>query len=329
MTSEETLREILNAEAESVDVAPDALDVIRGRIARRRVRWWRSWRPSGLAILTFTGGTAVVAAAAVAVALATAPSVQRAPQAPAGPSGAVQLPPAANLPVYYLGDTSVGVRLFREYHLVHTDGTDAAARTRAALRTMLTTNSPADPDYRTPWGDAAVDSVRIDGDTVSVGLRGVPQSAPPDPRMAVQQLIWTATAVSGATAVRLTVDGRTVPSLWGYGGMDQRLVRDARTDVQAPVWLIDPQQGTQVGTTFAVYVAATAPGGTVRLRVTPAGGGAPISDNPVSLSAAAPQLGEAHTSLTLSPGRYTVTAYLPGPTGGPGPDADSHEITIG
>jgi len=24
-----------------------------------------------------------------------------------------------------------------------------------------------------------------------------------------------------------------------------------------------------------------------------------------------------------------VTAYLPGPSGGPGPDADGHEITVG
>lgn len=334
MTTEQTLRQILAAEAESVEVAPDALNVIRGRIARRRARWWRSWRPSGLALLSFTGGTAVVAAAAVALALAQAPDKPRVPQAPAGPPSVAQLPPSANVPVYYLGDTSAGIRLFREYHPVPADGTDPVARTRAALQAMLTTDSPADPDYRTPWGNARVASVRIEGDTVLVDLTGVPQTRPADPRMAVQQLVWTATAAgagsgaSAATGLRLTVDGRTLPTLWGQA-VAGRLERAARTDVQAPVWLIDPQQGAQVGGTFAVYVAATAPGGTVQLLVTPAGGGPVVKTEQVTLSAAAPQLGEAHLSVALPPGHYLVTAYLPGPSGGPGPDADGHEITVG
>src|SRR5439155_453517 len=80
------------------------------------------------------------------------------------------------VPVYYLGDTSAGIRLFREYHPVPADGTDPVARTRAALQAMLTTGSPADPDYRTPWGNARVASVRIEGDTVLVDLTGVPQA---------------------------------------------------------------------------------------------------------------------------------------------------------
>jgi hypothetical protein len=49
----------------------------------------------------------------------------------------------------------------------------------------------------------------------------------------------------------------------------------------------------------------------------------------VALSAGAPQLGEAHTTLTLDPGTYTIVAYLPGPAGGADRDADSHVITVG
>ena len=53
-----------------------------------------------------------------------------------GPPSVAQLPPSANVPVYYLGDTSAGIRLFREYHPVPADGTDPVARTRAALQAM-------------------------------------------------------------------------------------------------------------------------------------------------------------------------------------------------
>jgi Sporulation and spore germination len=331
MTTEDALRRILAAEAESVDVAPDALNVIRRRIAKRRARWWHGWRPSALTMLSFTGGTAVVAAAAVAVALASAPKPAREPQQPAGPPGppaAVSVPPTANLPVYYLGDTSSGVRLFREYHLIRLDGPDAAARTRAALRTMLATHSPVDPDYRTPWQEAGVNSVRVDGDAVLVDLHGVPASVSDQDtaRMAVQQLVWTATAASGATALQVSFDGQKRASLWGVSGLDGRLQRGARADVQAPIWLIDPQQGAQVGRPVAVYIAATAAGGTVHLRVTGTGGQL-VSDQAVTLSAAAPQQGEAHPTLNLVPGTYVVTAYVSWPSGADR-DADSHEITV-
>jgi hypothetical protein len=333
MTTEDALRRILAAEAESVGVAHDALSVIRGRIAGRRVHWWHR-RLSGMAMLSFTAGTAVVAAAAVALALVTTPTAPRAPQAPAGPGvppSAAALPQTANLPVYYLGDTSVGVRLFREYHVLAVDGSDAAARTRAALRAMLATHSAADPDYRTPWRDAGVNSARVDGDTALVDLHDVPASPAPDAqtaRMAVQQLIWTATAASAAVAVRVTFDGRQRASLWGVPGLDGRLERGPRTDVQAPIWLIDPQQHAVVGQSFEVYIAGTVTGGTVRLRVVPAGGGPALKDEQVPLTAGAPQLGEAHLTVTAPPGRYLVTAYTSRLAGGADLDADSHEITV-
>jgi hypothetical protein len=334
MTNEETLRRILAAEAGSVDVAPDALATIRARVARRQARWWHRWLPGRFALLGFTGGTAVVAAAAVALALATTPDVAPSPQTPAATAGRPTVDGAlstTNVPVYYLGTTSLGVRLFREYHVVRVDSPDNGTRARVALDTMLATNSPADADYRTPWRDATVASVRFDGDTVTVDLHGVRESPPPDAetaRMAVQQLIWTATAASGTTALRVTFDGRARPSLWGVPGLDGRLERAPRADVQAPIWLIDPQQDAHVGHTFNVYVAGLVTGGTAHLRVAQPDGTV-LSDQPVPLSATAPQLGEAHLQVTLPSGSYVVTAYLPGPAGGHDGDADTHRITVG
>ena len=328
--TEHALRRILAAEAESVEVAPDALAVIRRRVARRR-QGWRWFLPSGVMLLSFGGGTAVVAAATVAVVLAASPPTGPAPQPPAGSGGPTVAtgPPSANLPVYYLGTTSLGVRLFREYHLLPVTGSDPAARTRAALTAMLTTSSPSDPEYTTPWQDATVTSVRVEGDTTTVDLHGVPATPPPGAstaRVAVQQLVWTATAASGTTVVRLLVDGRSVPALWGVPGLDGALTRAPRADIQAPIWLIDPQQAAPVGHTFTVYLAGTVPSGVAGLRVLR--GSTVVSDQPVPLTASAPQQGEAHVTLTLDAGTYTVVAYLPGPAGGADRDSDGHEITV-
>jgi len=326
--SEDALRRILAAEAEAVEVAPDALATIRRRINRRRMGW-RRYLPSGVMLLSFGGGTAVVAAATVAVVLAASPRTGPAPQPPAGgggPTATTTAPPVANLPVYYLGTTSQGARLFREYHNLPVTGPDPAERTRAALTAMLTTKSASDPEYSTPWQDATVRAVRIDGATATVDLHGVPQTVPggaATARVAVQQLVWTVTANGGTTTtVRLLVDGHTVASLWGVPNVDEPLTRAPRTEVQAPIWLIDPQQAAPVGRTFQVNITGTVPGGVAGLRVTR--GGVTVKDQEVPLTAGAPQQGEAHLTLTLDAGTYTVVAYVPGSEG----DADTHEITV-
>jgi len=227
------------------------------------------------------------------------------------------------------GTTSFGLRLFREYHVLPVTGSDKVAQTRAALGAMLATSSPGDPDYTTPWRDATVTSVRVDGDTTTVDLHGVP-AAPPSgagaARIAVQQLVWTVTAVSGKPAVRVLLDGRTVPALWGVEGLDEPLTRAPRTDVQAPIWLIDPQQAAPVGHTFAANLTGTVPDGVAGLRVLR--GSTVVSDQRVQLTASAPQQGDGHVELTLDPGTYTVVAYVPGPAGGADRDSDSHEITV-
>jgi hypothetical protein len=231
----------------------------------------------------------------------------------------------ANLPVYYLGATSQGDRLFREYHNLPVTGPDPVARTRAALAAMLTAHSASDPEYSTPWQDTTVTAVRIDGATATVDLHGVPDAVPggvATARVAVQQLVWTVTAAGGTSAVRLLVDGHGVATLWGVPDLDGPLTRAPRTEVQAPIWLIDPQQAAPVGRTFQVNITGTVPGGMAGLRVMR--GSDVVKDQQVPLTAAAPQQGETHLTLTLDPGTYTVIAYVPGPAG----DADTHEITV-
>ncbi len=329
--NEDELRRILIGEAESTEVSPDALEIIRGRIARRRAGWW--WRPRGF---VFLGGTAVVVAAAVLAFMLVPGWVSR--PVVVGPggssstsphaSGSVRTGPTTNVPVYYLGATALGPRLYREYHLVPGPEDRPAGKALVAVTEMVTPLRPYDPDYTSPWpAGVAVRGATVAGDTVTVDLTGVPSSSGQDAattRMLREQLIWTATAASGTTKLRLLLDGRPVTTFWGMPATGER---GPRADVYAPVWLIDPQQRATLGHTFNVYLAGIVPEATVRLRVRNASGNV-LSDQAVALSAGAPALGEARLSLSEVPGTYTVEAYVVSLRDGSEQYLDNHVVTV-
>ncbi|GAA5198869.1 hypothetical protein GCM10023322_73190 [Rugosimonospora acidiphila] len=336
--TEELLRRALAGEAETVGVSPDALGRIRGSVRRRRARRW-VWRPGPLRV----GAVAATAAAVVAAILAglggalPRPGGTRPPN-PAGAAHPGRPVPTANLPVYYLGPSGVGGRLYREYHQIPVAGPSAARRIEAALGAMFGLPA-ADPDYRSPWpGGARVGAVTVDGATASVDLTGAGtgDADPATARMAVQQLVWTATATSvlpgqatGLSGVRLLLDGRPATSLWGTPLPAQPLRRGPAAEVLAPVWVIDPQQGTVQGHSFTVNLAGIVPGATMRLRVLGAAG-AVIIDRTVRLSAAAPQVGTASVAIDdLPSGGYTVEGYVAPARGGGEQWPDDHRFTVG
>ena len=331
MTPEDALRRILAAQAETVEVAPDALDTIRTKIARRRARWWPAWFPRGLALVSFTGGTALVAAALVALAMFGVPRLGApAPVRPGATAGPV--PPSANLPVYYVGTTGSGPRLYREYHPLLVADASPAAKAAAAVEAMLTPHSAFDPDYTSPWPDGVgVHVVRVDGDTATVDLTGVPDGSggydPATVRLSREQLIWTVTAASGTTKVALLVDGHPVSTFRGLPATGGVLVRGPAVDVLAPVWLIDPQQGAPVGHAIKVRVAGSVFEGVVRVRVR-TGSGAVVQDQPVRLNAAAPNRGEATVTVNLASGTYTVEAYVRSAQDGSEQFLDGHRISV-
>jgi hypothetical protein len=327
---EEVLRRVLAVEAEKVDVAPDALAVIRRKIVRRADRWWPEWLPRSLVLVGFTGGTALVAAALAAVVLLGVPRAYPPTAGPAAPLPGG--PPSANLPVYYTGATSSGPRLYREYHPMLVADNGPGAKAAAAVSAMLLPHSAFDPDYTSPWPDGVtVRSAVADGDTVIVDLAGLPAgsggAATATVRMSLEQLIWTATAASGTTKVRLLSDGQPVTTFRGISGLGPVQSRGPAVDVLAPVWLIDPQQGAPVGHTIKVKLAGSVPEGVVRLRVRTAAG-ALVRDQPVQLSAGAPQRGEAQLTVTLPTGAYTFEAYVVSTRDGTEQYLDGHQVTV-
>ncbi|MGI5237621.1 GerMN domain-containing protein [Dactylosporangium sp. CA-139066] len=309
-TPEERLRAALLARADEVETSPDALPRIRLRTARARRRGAWAMIGAAAAVATAIAAGAVVVAdrrADHAPAPATSSSVRPEQSHTPAPSART-----VNLPVYFTHDG----RLYREFTPVTlADDTDRG-RIRAAVERSLR-GQAADPDYRTLWpAGVTVRDVGIDGATVTVDLDGV---GDPPSDLALQQLVYTVSAVSTYTSIR-KADGVRV--------LGRTLHQAPMADVQAPVWVIEPAQGAVVGKTFTVYVAGIVWEGTVHVRVRDAGGGV-VFEQVVQLSAGAPALGEARVPVTLGSGKYTVESFFISPKDSSVQWVDDHEFSVG
>ncbi|MFB9445232.1 GerMN domain-containing protein [Dactylosporangium vinaceum] len=323
-TPEDRLREALRARADEVEPSPDALPRIRARAARA---WTgRLW--------TIVGTVAAVATAIAAGVVAV--QVNRAPRdnLPAAGGAGHSPRPSLNattatisLPAYF---TNHG-RLYREF-LPATAMTDEG-RIEAAVELSLLGRAK-DPDYRSLWpGTVKVNRVTISQAQVTVDLGGV-GAKPDDPKLAVQQLLYTVaaaatyTSIKHADGIRLLVDGRAQPRLWGAVDTGGVMRPGLLAELQGPVWVIEPDEGAVVGKTFTVYLAGVVVEGTLDLRVRNAAGEL-VDERTVQLSAGAPALGEARLQLTLPAGRYTVEGFVVSEKDGSEEWIDDHDFTVG
>lgn len=175
-------------------------------------------------------------------------------------------PPAAAtaLPVYYVGDTPAGPRLFREFV---PDPARGSSRLVHALDRAVSV-LPLDPDYRSDWPPGTqIDTVGVEGGVegsaaaprvivvpLEVDLAARPAGMSADvARLAVQQLVYTAQAVvQHRSPVRFTApDGRPLETVLGVPVGESVQAADPMT-VQAPVWVITPQNGDTVDRRFTV-----------------------------------------------------------------------------
>lgn len=344
MSPEDRLRVALHAQVDTVEVTPDALPRIRGRIQQRRRGGW--------AVIAAAAAVAAVIAVAVVVFVpdrvpgtvtdrqqpaATAPPGGQEPVEPSPPAttaGPVVPgePAKVQLPVYYARND----RLVREFHDLTLPVDDDAHRIAASVGEAVHAGTAADPDYVTLWpASVSVRGVTVDGKVVTVDLADVgdgPRAG--TPALAVQQLVSTVAAAATYTSmqridgVRITVDGAPVKKLWNAVDTSRPVRQAPPSEIYAPVWVIDPQQGQQVGRSFTVHLAGIVFEGTVNLRVRSAVGTVVI-ERVVQLSVGAPAVGEARVPLTLPPGRYTVEAYYISMADSSVLGVDDHEFTVG
>ena len=342
------LTDLVQAAAETIEPT-DRLSAIRARASaegeRRRRRTW-----------LLTGGVSLATAAAVAaVAFAVNPlGADRADDGVAGTPGTSDTPRATDpasptadatpepgeqvtVPVYYVGETPQGPRLFREFHRVA-----AADRLREAAR-AATGGTPADPDYRSAWGVDVIEGVSFDGagDAAEYGVSFRPELAsdpptidPAEAELAIQALVYTIQGAGRSTApVTFWLDGQQVDSLLGIdtsGGV----TRAPPLDVLALVNVTTPEQdwivtgGTLTASGVASSFEATVPWAILDTA------GAQVLTGFATAEGWMDRLYPWEVAIDVSslpPGDYVFVARTDDPSGGaegPGPTEDTKAFTI-
>ena len=343
--NDDDLRRVLDREAAGVEFAPDALGEIRRRIEARRIRWWfnpRSGpRPLGGAMLAISTGAAVAATVVATVVglgscsprpTTTTTHTPASTQSSHPTTGATTDTAAVSItvPVYYIGSVGGDDRLYREFHhLTLADTT--TARVKAGLVEMLDGRTARDHDYYSQWpASTSIRNVTYAGGTATVDLAGATVNAddPAGNRAAIQQLIWTATAVPGVSGVRLLFDGKARATVWkskqSVGGV---LNRAPAVDTLAPVWVIDPQAGATSGTNVTVNLAGIVFEGTIAVRIKDSAGHV-VKQQTVQLTVGAPAQGTGTSQFTLQPGTYTVEAYFVSLKDSSIQALDGHQFTV-
>jgi len=258
---------------------------------------------------------------------------QPAPGAPqlASPPGQAA-PGTRAVPVYYLGHTAAGDRLYREFHQVRVAEADDLGS--AAVRELLAHPTGVDPNYRSVWppGWTLLVPVRRAGGVITVDL-AEPKgggSRPDASRAgwATRQLVYTVQGALRATdPVRVLVDGRQVRQLWSSVAVDQPLTRGDPYTSRSLVQIDNPGSGVTLGRTFQVSGEAAVFEATVLWQVL---SGTTVVRHGFTTTAEGQKFSPYSFSLTLEPGSYTLRVYQDDPSGGEGgpPDSDSKTITV-
>lgn len=326
------LRATLTREADMVEPG-DGYDAIRERVADdRHPRGRRGgvvWLAAAAAVVVVAGVVGVLAlggdddpppaAATTTATTDTSPTPSATTSAP--PATSTSAPPAAELtgvPVYWLGDSTANVWLYREFRTLP----DAGGTVRTAVLAAMS-ERPLDPDYRTPWAapsrlEVTTDEnivIDVSADAFAGGGVGTREA-----ELAVQQLVWTATAAAQSNApVTILVDGAPYDA-WGAVALGGAMTRAPQQDVQAPVWVESPTEGQQVAPgVLTVTGVSTAFEATLSWELTTddaevVGSGFTMGG---SMGAYAPY---EITTPELAPGTYTIVVWAPDESGGESPE---------
>jgi hypothetical protein len=309
-----------------VTPSPDGLQRIQREINAGRGRRRRSWIGQFTPALTAAAAVAVLAVAgAIAVRLAQPTTPAGGPAQPAATSTATAEARRGMVPVYVVGEQGGQHRLFREYR----DTSVTAKDDRVADAVTAAVNHRAqDPDYDIrlfEGGPSSRATATVSKSLITVTLTaamvsrdGVGKS---EAELAVQQVVWTATAAAAAdvaagesyadTPVRIQVD-RGRQSMFGVLPLDRDFRRAAgEADPRAPIWIISLVEGADVGHLPRKVEgdAALGDGGSVSWSLTR--NGIEVDSGQATLTkAAGPRTGWECRPATQQRGMYVLTVTL-------------------
>ncbi|QCB98998.1 hypothetical protein E5206_12045 [Arthrobacter sp. PAMC25564] len=218
-------------------------------------------------------------------------------------------------PVYWIGRSNDNVFLYREFR----DVPEQENPVTRALKVMMS-QKPLDPDYFTPWQNPKKLATSISGkNVITVDVSADAFNSNVDAAMAehaVQQLVYTATAAAASAGlidsgqqiqVVVLVDGHTDYVAFNHVRLGSPTSRGV--GMVAPVWIIDPQEGTSVDDgTVRITGRSTVPGGKLRWEILRVDGSvkAPYLNGTAAAASDTAQSGVFNISASLGPGNYEV-----------------------
>ena len=249
-------------------------------------------------------------------------------QEPSGTSTGTASSDTTTVPVYFVGDTPDGPRLYREFRRV-----DAADPLGAAL-SLAASGDALDPDYRTllPQGTFDTDgssTIPLPDDSWTRLPSGTTEA---QGLLALQQLVYTAQGVlQDRSPVTFTDSDGNATQVLGIASEDGFTAADPIRTL-ALVSVTSPEQGATVSGTFTASGVSSSFEATTPWEVRDASGKV-VAQGSATAAGWMDKLYPWETKVDVSglePGQYTFVAMTDDPSGGEGsgPMQDSKSITV-
>lgn len=240
------------------------------------------------------------------------------------------------VPVYFVGDTARGPKLFREFQSQEVSSGSAEDLAHAAAMTAVA-GEPVDPDYSNPWPDSARELVGVaydpTGDVLTIELSSSVHDRPAGmsqelAELAVEQLIYSAQAGlgKGRVPVQFILDGGRTDQVLGVPTSEPLATGD-EDDVLAPVWINLPAEGASVQAPFEVNGVAMSFEATVVWQLKQ---GETVVEEGFTTAEECCTRSPYSFMVDVGPGTYTLVVQDDDPSGGEGPGVspDTKEITV-
>jgi immunoglobulin-like protein involved in spore germination/sporulation and spore germination protein len=242
-------------------------------------------------------------------------------------------PATVAAPIYFVGDTPQGPRLFREFQQVEADNPMAEAVA------LMTAGDADDPDYGTLYPEGSFASVaysegagaivvQVNDDSWSTPADGMTKQ---EAKLAVQQLVYTVQGVQQERLPVLVQMGSDPVPLFGIpteGGLKEA----PQNNVLALVNVTQPQENSEPGATFVASGVANSFEATVPWQVRDESG-AKVLEGFATAEGWGDHLYPWESQVDASglpPGTYTFVAMTDDPSGGEGggPTEDTKTFTL-
>jgi hypothetical protein len=149
--------------------------------------------------------------------------------------------------VYFVSDTSRGLRLFSEVRVLEVSGDQTAFSVLSDL--VSGELQPLDPDYSNLWDSShALKSLTISGSTATLDLDfGELMVGGEGEQRAIDQLVWTLTGLEPSIdTLEFLVAGEPMESLAGHVDATQGFQRAIHYEVLSPVQIVSPEDNQEV-----------------------------------------------------------------------------------